>query len=74
MTKDIDLELSKILAKIMENSYRKKEIEEIIYRIMEKFKKLVSSNKNEEKVKNLRLKFEEIQRNFEAVSKNNSGY
>lgn len=74
MTKDIDLELSKILAKIMENSYRKKEIEEIIYRIMEKFKKLVFSNKNEEKVKNLRLKFEEIQRNFEAVSKNNSRY
>ena len=64
MGDEINLELSKILAKAMQSSYKKKEIEEAVARIMEKMDRALLSRNDAQKIRELRAQFELIRRDF----------
>ena len=61
---EINIELSKILAKAMQCSFKKKEVQETIERIIDKMDKLISNDFDESKVRELRKEFEEIRKSF----------
>lgn len=61
---DLSLELSKILAKTMQNSYKRKEVEETVRRIIEKIEKMNSKEHDEERLRTLRRQFEEIRQSL----------
>jgi len=61
---DMKLELSKILAKTMQASYKKKELEEVMLRVMGKVSKLVDSEHTAEYAAKLRNELEEIRKGF----------
>lgn len=64
MGEDINLELSKILAKTMQNSYKKKEIQETVERIIEKTERLICKEDESGNVRKLRMELEEIRKEF----------
>ncbi|KAI5148140.1 hypothetical protein ENBRE01_0128 [Enteropsectra breve] len=64
-----NIEFSKILAKVMQSSYKNKEVAEIVDRIVAKTDRLVQSNYDSEKVKDLRKEFEEIRQSFYGLKK-----
>ncbi|WUR03181.1 uncharacterized protein VNE69_04010 [Vairimorpha necatrix] len=53
---NLDQEMTKILAKVMHNSYKRKEVNELIERIIEKMDKIIKTDNLEEEF--LRLKEE----------------
>lgn len=61
-----NIELTKILGKVMQNSYKKKEIAEIIERIIEKIERRTDRN-NEEEIRKLRMEFEEIRKDYYKI-------
>lgn len=61
---DVNMELSKILAKTMQCSYKKKEIEETILRIIEKADRLLLTRHDESQVREMRREFEELRKGF----------
>lgn len=63
----LDLELSKILAKIMQSSYKKKEVGECIDRIIKKLENKVINRYDDVAIKSLRLEFEEIRKNLYGI-------
>ena len=63
MDEDLALELSKVLAKTMQSSYRRKEIEEAIARITDKMERVLTPTPDD-KVRELRIQFEEIRKQF----------
>lgn len=64
MHEEASTELSKILSKIMQSSYKRKEIGEIVERIMDKVGRAVASRYDDAEIQSLRLEFEEIRRSF----------
>lgn len=64
MGEDIGMELSKILAKTMQSSYKKKEIGEAISRIIEKVDRLLLTGHDESKLREMRREFEELRKSF----------
>lgn len=62
MNIDLNLELSKILAKTMQSSYKKSEIKNTITRIINKLERGVSEKCNQEKIIKLRSEVEEIRK------------
>lgn len=64
MEDDLGTELSKILAKTMQSSYKRKEIEETMGRIMGKTEKALLLKYDEEKIRELRREFEDIRKAF----------
>lgn len=58
----INIELTKILGKVMQSSYKKKEVCEIIDRIIEKIEKRVVEKVDEGEIRKLRMEFEEIRK------------
>ena len=67
-TDDINMELSKILAKTMQSSYRKKEIHEIMSRIIEKLDEIIRKDIDDTKLRQLRKEFEELRREYYGLS------
>lgn len=61
---DLDLELSKILAKVMQYSYKRHECQEIVDRVISKLQKRSSGTVCEENVRALRKEFENIRRRY----------
>lgn len=64
MPDDVNLELSKILSKVMQSSYKRKEINERIERIIGRIGNEVGSDKKETAIRSLRLQFEEIRKDY----------
>lgn len=62
--KDVNVELTKILGKVMQNSYKKKEIAEIVDRIIGK---IATSRNNDEEIRKLRMEFEEIRKTYYKI-------
>jgi hypothetical protein len=62
-----DVEMTKILGKIMQSSYKKKEVNETINRILKKIEGKLSINYDEMIVKQLRKEFEEIRKNIYEI-------
>ena len=60
----INTELTKILAKIMQSSYKKSEINEMVEGIMKRVEKIATSTYDLGEIKSLRMEFEEIRREF----------
>lgn len=52
-----ELEITKILAKIMQSSYRKKQINELILRILQKVQNAMKPNYNDKDVEAIKLEF-----------------
>ncbi|ADM11855.2 uncharacterized protein Eint_070920 [Encephalitozoon intestinalis ATCC 50506] len=52
-----ELEITKILAKTMQNSYRKKQVEELITRIFQKMQTIIGPSKNHEELETLKSEF-----------------
>lgn len=61
---DINMQLDKILSKVMQNSYKRKEIEELIERISSKIHNMLSEAHKEDEIRSLRSEFENIRREF----------
>lgn len=59
-----DLEMAKILGKIMQSSYKKKEVSETIERIITKMESKFINRYDDSAIKSLRLEFEEIRKNL----------
>lgn len=59
-TSSQNLELSKILAKVMQCSYKRQECQEIMESILEMVEDQSAGRTDEEKIRNLRNEFEEI--------------
>lgn len=59
-TSSQNLELSKILAKVMQSSYKRQECQEIMESILEMVEDQSAGRTDEEKIRNLRNEFEEI--------------
>lgn len=64
MPEEPGAELSKILSKIMQSSYKRKEIGEIVERIMDKVGRIAESRYDESEIRSLRLEFEEMRRGY----------
>lgn len=64
MSEEQNMEYSKILAKIMQNSYKRKEIEEIVDRIILKLNNTLFDSNDATNVMALRLEFEELRKEF----------
>lgn len=64
---DFNLEITKILAKIMQNNMKKKEMQEILYRIIDKMDYILSENDSFEN-------FLELKREYEVLMKDISKY
>ncbi|KAI5170346.1 hypothetical protein PAEPH01_1354 [Pancytospora epiphaga] len=64
MKEDVNIELSKVLAKVMQSSYKKKEVRESVERVMEKVERFMLLQNDESKVRELRIEFEEIRKRF----------
>ncbi|KHN69359.1 hypothetical protein CWI42_080950 [Ordospora colligata] len=52
-----DLEITKILAKVMQCSYKKKQVNEIISRIMQKIETVINLHDNNQSIESLRSEF-----------------
>lgn len=65
---DINMELSKILAKTMQSSYKKKEIHEVIIRIIDKFDGIIKRDGDDSQLKQMRKEFEEIRREYYGLN------
>jgi len=61
---DINTELSKILSKVMQSSYKRKDVNEIIERIAVKIGKIVFETHKEDEIRSLRMEFENIRKSF----------
>lgn len=64
MPGEMNTELSKVLSKVMQSSYKRKEAGEVMERIMSKVDKLVMGKYDESEIRSLRLEFEEIRKGF----------
>ena len=64
---ETETELTKILAKIMQSSYKKKEISETIDRILNKLENKVFNKYDDSTIKSLRLEFEEIRKDLYGI-------
>ncbi|EQB60554.1 hypothetical protein NAPIS_ORF01887 [Vairimorpha apis BRL 01] len=64
---DFNLEITKILAKIMQNNMKKKEMQEILYRIIDKMDYILSENDSFEN-------FLELKREYEVLMKDIKHY
>lgn len=64
MADEVNLELTKIYSKIMQSSYKRKEIEEIFKRIVEKVDSKLTRTKNDDEVRALRMEFEQIRKDI----------
>jgi hypothetical protein len=54
---DYNLEITKILAKIMNNSYKRKEISEITFRIIDKMESVIDSSNMDDEFNKLKEEF-----------------
>lgn len=61
---NLNVELTKILGKVMQNSYKKKEVSEIVDRIIAKIERRLTSNYNDAEIRALRIEFEEIRKSL----------
>jgi hypothetical protein len=61
---NLNIELAKVLGKVMQNSYKKKEMSEIINRILNKLEKKTFEECDETEIRTLRMEFEEIRKGF----------
>lgn len=59
---NLNIELTKILGKVMQSSYKKKEIQEIIERISSRLENRMVAQYNDSEIKTLRVEFEEIRK------------
>lgn len=53
-------ELSKVLAKTMQCSFKRKEVEERIKRIIDKTERIIETKTDQETIRKLRREFEEV--------------
>lgn len=61
---NLNIELTKIFGKVMQSSYKKKEAQETIERIIEKVENKLINQHSDTEIKALRLEFEEIRKSF----------
>lgn len=64
MPEDVNTELAKVLSKVMQSSYKRKEASEIMERIMNKVDRIITNRYDENEIRALRLEFEEIRKGF----------
>ncbi|AFN83343.1 hypothetical protein EROM_070920 [Encephalitozoon romaleae SJ-2008] len=55
--KAYELEITKILAKTMQSSYRKKQVEELVSRILQKIQCIIGPAKTHEEIEALKAEF-----------------
>lgn len=55
-----DQEITKLLAKVMHNSYKRKEVNECIYRIFYKMEKIINTDNLDEDIKHLKDEYSAI--------------
>ncbi|EOB13459.1 hypothetical protein NBO_73g0025 [Nosema bombycis CQ1] len=56
-----NLEITKILAKVMQSSFKRKELDEIVIRIVNKMEEVIKGNRSEE--------YEELKKEFKEIKK-----
>lgn len=61
---ETDQIMTKILGKIMQSSYKKKEVAETVERIVRKMENKVLNRYDDSAIKSLRLEFEEIRKSL----------
>lgn len=61
---NLNIELTKILGKVMQSSYKKKEVSEIVERIINKVESKIVNRYDDAEIKSLRMEFEEIRKSF----------
>lgn len=64
---DSETEMTKILAKIMQSSYKKKEISDTVDRILTKMEAKVFKQYDDSTIRSLRLEFEEIRKDLYGI-------
>ncbi|KAI4291973.1 hypothetical protein PAPHI01_1247 [Pancytospora philotis] len=71
---EMSVELSKVLAKVMQNSFKRKEVTETVERIMGKMERVFASQTNEQTVRELRSEFEKIRKSFYGLNEKSVHY
>lgn len=64
---DSETEMTKVLAKIMQSSYKKKEISDTVDRIFTKLENKIFNKYDDTTIKALRLEFEEIRKDLYGI-------
>ncbi|AFM98621.1 hypothetical protein KMI_08g13190 [Encephalitozoon hellem] len=64
-----DLEITKILAKTMQSSYRKKQVEELVSRILEKMQSIIGPARAHGEIETLRAEFEALKQEAYSLMK-----
>lgn len=67
--KAYDLEITKILAKTMQSSYRKKQIEELVSRILQKAEAVMGPGRDQQSIEELKSEFALLKQEAHSLMK-----